>query len=150
MSTAAAAVDGPHRPIDAALTRLLRSGAQAAGSSRFPVVRTVVDGIAPVASPEPRMQPAKPASVEQALARLMASIAVLEVAAARRLEVDRSKGALETELALMQDDRARLAVELDGALARGNRLEATTEDLARRIDKAIGSVRSVLDAAGTD
>jgi hypothetical protein len=96
------------------------------------------------------MQPAKPATVEQALARLMASIAVLEVAAARRLEVDRSKGALETELALMQDDRARLAVELDGALSRGNRLEATTEDLARRIDKAIGSVRSVLDAARTD
>ena len=85
-------------------------------------------------------------AIEQALARLMAAIAALEAASARRAESDRSKATLETELALMQDDRARLAVELDGALARGNRLEATAEELARRIDRAIGSVRTVLDA----
>ncbi|PSC06969.1 hypothetical protein SLNSH_00890 [Alsobacter soli] len=87
------------------------------------------------------------ASVDQALARLLASISVLEVAAARRAESDRSKGSLETELALMQDDRARLAMELDGALSHGKRLEATTEELAKRVDRAIGSVRTVLDAA---
>ncbi|WP_406854711.1 MULTISPECIES: DUF4164 domain-containing protein [unclassified Alsobacter] len=87
------------------------------------------------------------AAVDQALARLLASISVLEVAAARRAESDRSKGTLETELALMQDDRARLAMELDGALSHGKRLEATTDELAKRIDRALGSVRSVLDGA---
>jgi hypothetical protein len=88
-----------------------------------------------------------PPAVDQALARLLASISVLEVAAARRAEAERSKGTLETELALMQDDRARLAVELDGSMAYGKRLEATTDELARRVDRALGDVRSVLDAA---
>nr|WP_293867020.1 DUF4164 domain-containing protein [uncultured Alsobacter sp.] len=85
------------------------------------------------------------AVVDQALARLGAALGVLEAAASRRLEAERSKSSLETELALMQDDRARLAVELDGALARAGRLDATVEELARRIDRAIHNVRGVLD-----
>ena len=62
------------------------------------------------------MSQSRPTAIEQALARLSASLSVLETALSRHLETDRSKGTLETELALMQDDRARLAVELDGAL----------------------------------
>ncbi len=91
-----------------------------------------------------------PTAIETALARLRASLSLLEAVAARRSESDRSKSTLETELALMQDDRARLALELDGALARANRLDATTRELAGRIDRAMGSVRSVLAAAGHD
>ncbi|MCP8940154.1 DUF4164 domain-containing protein [Alsobacter sp. SYSU M60028] len=91
-----------------------------------------------------------PTAVDEALARLSASLSVLEAAVARRLEADRSKGTLETELALMQDDRARLAVELDGALARANRLEDTAGELAERIDRAIGSVRAVVESASED
>ncbi|MFO1150804.1 MAG: DUF4164 family protein [Alsobacter sp.] len=87
------------------------------------------------------------ALIEDAIARLRASLNALEAAAAHRREADRSKSTLETELALMQDDRARLAVELDGALARAQRLDGTTEELARRIDRAIGSVRSVIELA---
>jgi hypothetical protein len=86
-----------------------------------------------------------PTAIEAALARLRASLSLLEAVAARRAETDRSKGTLETEIALMQDDRARLALELDGALARANRLDGTTQELARRIDTAIGSVRAVID-----
>jgi hypothetical protein len=48
----------------------------------------------------------------------------------------------------MQEDRTRLALELDAALSKAGRLEAITGDLARRIDRAIGSVRGALDAAG--
>jgi hypothetical protein len=91
------------------------------------------------------------ALIEDAIARLRASLNALEAAAAHRQEADRSKSTLETELALMQDDRARLAVELDGALARAQRLDGATDELARRIDRAIGSVRSVIalaDSAG--
>jgi hypothetical protein len=87
----------------------------------------------------------QPAAIDQALARLGAALGVLEAAASRRLEAERSRSSLETELALMQDDRARLAVELDGALARSARLDGTVEELARRIDRAIFQVRGVLD-----
>ncbi len=92
------------------------------------------------------MSQSRPTAIEQALARLSSSLSVLETALSRHLETDRSKGTLETELALMQDDRARLAVELDGALDRANRLEGTAEELAERIDRAIGSVRAVLES----
>jgi hypothetical protein len=86
--------------------------------------------------------------IEAALSRLRAAIGGLELAAARRAEQDRSKTTLEMELALMQDDRARLAVELDGALAKAHRLEATTEEMAERIDRAMGTIRGVLVHAG--
>ena len=46
----------------------------------------------------------------------------------------------------MQDDRARLAVELDGALARANRLDRHDRGTGRRIDRAIGSVRAVIES----
>lgn len=91
--------------------------------------------------------PGEAAAIDRALARLGAAVGLLEAAASRRIEGDRSKSSLETELALMQDDRARLAVELDSALARSNRLEGTAEELARRIDRAMGQVRAVLASA---
>jgi chromosome segregation ATPase len=103
---------------------------------------------APVLEGATAMSLPPPTAIESALARLRASLSLLEAVAARRSETDRSKGTLETELALMQDDRARLAVELDTAIAKANRLDSTTQELARRVDRAMGSVRSVLDAAG--
>jgi hypothetical protein len=48
----------------------------------------------------------------------------------------------------MQDDRARLAVELDGALTRLHRFEAATDDVSRRVRLAIGAVETVLAEAG--
>lgn len=85
--------------------------------------------------------------IEEAILRLRASLSALEAAAAHRQEADRSKAMLETELDLMQDDRARLAVELDSALARAQRLDTTSDELVRRIDKAIGTVRAVIELA---
>ena len=58
---------------------------------------------------------------------------------ARRVEAEKRRGDLETELQLMQDDRARLAVELDAALTRLQRFEAATDDVSRRVRSAIGS-----------
>ena len=63
------------------------------------------------------------ASLEDALKRLEGAIGQIEAAVSRRLEIERRRGDLETELQIMQDDRARLAVELDGATARLNRTE---------------------------
>jgi hypothetical protein len=47
----------------------------------------------------------------------------------------------------MQDDRARLAVELDGALARLARMEAATQDVGRRVKRAAAVVREVVARA---
>lgn len=86
-------------------------------------------------------------SFDEAVRRLDLALGLLEAATARRLETERSRADLETELQIMQDDRARLAVELDGALTRVSQLEAATVDVERRVDRAVGSVREVLERA---
>ena len=85
-------------------------------------------------------------SLDATMKRLDVALTTLEAAAARRLQSERRRADLETELALMQDDRARLAVELDGALAKLNRLEAAADDVSRRVDRAMGVVRDVIGA----
>jgi hypothetical protein len=80
--------------------------------------------------------------------RLRAAVDALEQAEARRRENQRQTGPIETELALMQDDRARLATELDASLARSNRVENLAEDLTRRVDAAMATVRAVLEKNG--
>nr|WP_229428659.1 DUF4164 domain-containing protein [Microvirga pudoricolor] len=85
--------------------------------------------------------------LDDALKRLDGALGLLEASIARRLEAERSRGSLETELQIMQDDRARLAVELDGALTRLARFEAVTDDVGRRVASAMGAVRGVLERA---
>ena len=85
--------------------------------------------------------------VEEALRRLEGAVGLIEAAVARRLEVERRRGDLETELQLMQDDRARLAVDLDGTLAKLRRHEAATDDVGRRVDRAVEAIRDVLARA---
>lgn len=84
-------------------------------------------------------------TIEAALKRLDAALAGLEAAAARRGETERRRGDLELELSLMQDDRARLAVELDGALAKLDRLEAAAAEVDRRIERAMGAITDATD-----
>jgi predicted nucleic acid-binding Zn-ribbon protein len=85
--------------------------------------------------------------LDDAIRRLEAAVGLLEASVSRRLEAERRRGDLETELQIMQDDRARLAVELDGTVARLNRSEAATDDVARRVERAIDAVRGVLARA---
>ena len=84
------------------------------------------------------------ASLEEALRRLDGAIGQLEAAVSRRLDIERRRGDLETELQIMQDDRARLAVELDGATARLNRAESAARDVGERVHRAVGSIQDVL------
>jgi hypothetical protein len=83
-------------------------------------------------------------SLAEALKRLGDAVSALERASVRRLELDRRGGDLPTELALMQDDRARLAVELDGTLARVARLERVAGDVDERLAAALEKVETVL------
>jgi chromosome segregation ATPase len=91
----------------------------------------------------------EPDRIDKALARLSSALERLETATARRLENDLSLADLEEELAVMQDDRSRLALELDSELAKANALEKARDDVLRRLERASEGIRTVLgDAAG--
>ncbi len=88
-----------------------------------------------------------PPSLDDAMKRLDGALGHLEAAVSRRLDAEKSRGDLETELQIMQDDRARLAGELDGTLARLNRAEAAAADVGVRVQRAMGAIRDVLARA---
>jgi hypothetical protein len=88
--------------------------------------------------------------LEPSLKRLRAAIDLLEAAVERRLRQDSAQGDAQEELALMQDDRARLAVELDGALDRNRGLLSANAEAAKRLGRAGAAIRSVLDRLGGD
>jgi hypothetical protein len=81
----------------------------------------------------------------EALRRLESAVGVLEAASARALDSRRTGADRETEIALLADDRARLAEELDSSNARTTRLESTNREVARRLDTAIETIRDVLN-----
>lgn len=82
-----------------------------------------------------------------AIRRLDMALAALEAAVARRLDMEARRGDMETELSIMQDDRARLAAELDGALARLEKLELAATDVDRRLERAMDEIRTVIAGA---
>jgi hypothetical protein len=83
--------------------------------------------------------------LEPSLKRLRAALDLLEAAVERRVRQDGARGDAQEELALMQDDRARLAVELDGALDRNRGLLAANIEAARRVERASAAIRAVLE-----
>jgi uncharacterized protein YicC (UPF0701 family) len=86
-------------------------------------------------------------TLDEALKRLDSALGGLEATVGRRLDFELKRGDLETELQIMQDDRARLAMELESTSARLEQVESATEDVSRRVQRAIGSVREVLGEA---
>jgi ABC-type transporter Mla subunit MlaD len=90
----------------------------------------------------------EPASVDLdgATRRLMAALDALESAVERRREADRDENELAARIQALGADRSRLADELDGSLVKSRRLERTNREIAERLDAAIGTIRSVLDA----
>ncbi|HET6377766.1 MAG TPA: DUF4164 family protein [Methylocella sp.] len=88
-----------------------------------------------------------PESLAVALRRLAAALDKLDAACERRAKADALRANLEEELAVMQDDRARLAVELDGALARVKSLELAHEEISRKLSHARGEIAAVLSEA---
>jgi hypothetical protein len=92
--------------------------------------------------------PASP-DVEAATRRLMAALDALESAVERRREADRDENELAIRIQALGADRSRLADELDGSLVKSRRLERANREIAERLDVAIGTIRSVLDAGET-
>ena len=88
-------------------------------------------------------------ALDHALSRLDGALGQLEAAARRRLEAERGRANLETELTLMQDDRARLAVELDGTMAKLGHVQGAAEEVDRRLDKAMTALHEMVARAET-
>ncbi|MHB2209351.1 DUF4164 family protein [Methylobacterium sp. CM6257] len=85
-----------------------------------------------------------PSPIDEALTRLDAALNRLDAVVARRLESAAQPDGRDAELALMDEDRARLAAALDAASARLAEVEATTGEVGHRLDRAIETVQDVL------
>ena len=89
------------------------------------------------------------ADIDAASRRLMTALDALESAVERRREADRDENELAVRIQALGADRSRLADELDASLVKSRRLERTNREIAERLDAAIGTIRSVLDAGET-
>jgi predicted nucleic acid-binding Zn-ribbon protein len=86
------------------------------------------------------------ADIDAATRRLMSALDALESAVERRREADRDEDELATRIQALGADRSRLADELDGSLVKTRKLERANREISERLDAAIGTIRSVLDA----
>jgi hypothetical protein len=83
-------------------------------------------------------------SIEAASRRLTLALDALEAAVERRREAAGAEDSLATQIHALGDDRARLAGELDQAIARARALESTNREVVKRIERIIETIRSVL------
>ncbi len=85
-------------------------------------------------------------AIDGAVKRLAMALDALDAAAERRREADRGNEALAHQVQALGVDRTRLAAALDGETARSRRLETANREIAGRLDSAIASIQTVLDA----
>lgn len=85
-----------------------------------------------------------PDSLASALRRLAAALDRLDAANEHRAQADAMRANFEEELAIMQDDRSRLAAELDSALARVKLLELANDEASLRLNRASEAIKAVL------
>ena len=85
-------------------------------------------------------------AIDAAARRLAVALDGLEAALERRREADRGEEALGSQMQALSADRSRLAADLDAEVARARQIENTTREVSRRLERAIETFRSVLDA----
>jgi hypothetical protein len=87
-------------------------------------------------------------AIDNAVKRLALALDALDAAVERRREADRGEDALAAQVQALGLDRAKLAAALDGETARSRQLETTNHEIAERLEAAMASIQSVLDAQG--
>jgi hypothetical protein len=105
-----------------------------------------IEGPLSLMSDRPATGSEQAADIDAATRRLMTALDALESAVERRREADRDEDELATRIQALGADRSRLADELDGSLVKSRKLERANREIAERLDAAIGTIRSVLDA----
>jgi len=86
-----------------------------------------------------------PGALVSSLKRLSAAVDQLELAAERRMRQGEARANVEEEYALMQDDRSRLAIELDAALDRSRALEAANLEAGERLVQAAEAIAQIIE-----
>jgi hypothetical protein len=84
--------------------------------------------------------------INTAARRLQSALDALEAAIERRREGDRGQTELAGQIHALGVDRSRLANALDTTAARSRRLEVTNREVVQRLDAAIATIRTLLDA----
>src|ERR1700739_4997870 len=87
-------------------------------------------------------------SLEISLKRLASAVEALEWATDLRMRHDEARATTQEEFALMQDDRPRLAVELDAAVDRSRALESANNEAAKRLAHAAPGIERALCRVG--
>ncbi len=82
--------------------------------------------------------------LERARRRLNAAIDTLEAAVNRRRDEDRHRDALEAQLQAFGSDRSKLADELDRARAHSVDLESVNQEVGKRLERAMETIKTVL------
>jgi Domain of unknown function (DUF4164) len=88
--------------------------------------------------------------IEMSLKRLGSAVEALEWATDLRMRHDEARATTQEEFVLMQDDRSRLAVELDAAVDRSRALESANSEAAKRLAHAAEAIRRVLGRSAPD
>ena len=83
-------------------------------------------------------------SIQAASRRLALALDALDAAAERRREAARGEDAMTAQVHALGDDRARLAGELDHAIARTRALETANRDVAERLARTIETIRGLV------
>lgn len=84
-------------------------------------------------------------TVKTAIEELRNAVAGLENAVDSRFDKEKDKVEYESEVRRVNNDRSRLAQELDQAEFRANRLEEVNREVSRRLVTAMETIRAVLD-----
>lgn len=92
--------------------------------------------------------PLQDSPIEAATKRLNAALDSLTDALERRRDVDRHQEALLAQLHALGNDRARLAAELDVAQSQAGEVAQVGQEVMRRLDVAMGTIRDVLATHG--
>jgi hypothetical protein len=83
-------------------------------------------------------------SLETSVKRLASAVDALEWATDMRMRHDEGRATTQEEFALMQDDRSRLAVELDASVDRSRALESANVEAGKRLARAAQAIERVL------
>ncbi|MEP3437878.1 MAG: DUF4164 domain-containing protein [Hoeflea sp.] len=84
-------------------------------------------------------------TVKAALEALNKALNQLDNEVDRQVDASRSATEAAEELGRMIEDRSRIALELDQAQDRSNRLEEANREVSRRLVTAMETIRAVLD-----
>jgi len=89
-------------------------------------------------------------SLEAGAKRLNAALEALEAALGRQGQTAQRVDDLQEQLHAVTEDRSRLAQELDRLKQRAVKLEGVNDDVAQRLQTAIGTLEELIAEAGSN